>query len=486
MEAVEEENNVMEEGVEEFELTYFNELPEELVIKVFSYLSPYTDRKIAKLVNKKWHRLIVVIEHHCNRVFCESIKSSNIMWKIRKQRSYDITETLIPGKVKGRSSFRTKVQRANLNEPHPRFSHSSVILGQYMYVFGGGSSESNAGSTFNDLYKLDLSNYTWQKVKTEGLLPAPRESGTMVSYKQRPSKHLYRTIPYKGKLILFGGWCQPPPGAILVGPRFFEDTQIFHVHDSRWQRINVDNNFPTPRAGHGASVVGNKMVIFGGSQRNNRLNDVWVFDIDALSWTCPYIRGQKPRERFGHSQFTLNDRMILVIGGCGGPNELLSDVWLYDVMLSTWVQLNVENQIYEPPDLWSHASVLVNGDVIVLSEEKKCPYCRSPIQNFSVPTRKPHGDAKICSCGRRNPDDMIMFKQSCFQMYLLDCSSLLMNSTCRWLNYKYLQPSPPARRMFSVNLGINEILIFGGLQNVMTQESKTDNHTIVISAKPSL
>ena len=53
--------------------------------------------------------------------------------------------------------------------PQGRFAHGCVVLGQYMYIFGGSISETRNSSTFNDLYKLDLSTYTWQKVKTDGL-----------------------------------------------------------------------------------------------------------------------------------------------------------------------------------------------------------------------------------------------------------------------------------------------------------------------------
>ena len=271
------------QNIEELELTYFNELPEELIIKILSYLSPYTDTKSARLVNRKWLRLITAIAHQSHRMFLKSVKSRTIMWKVYKQRSYDITDVLLPGS-KSEKPFRRVVPRPNMNVPTPRFSHAAVILGQYMYVFSGASSEFNTGATFNDLYKLDLSNHMWLKVKAEGLLPAPRECCTFVAFKSKPSKHLYRTIPYKGKLVIFAGVCQPPRERINIGPRFFDDTQIFHVHDSTWERINVNDNYPSSRAGHSASVIGNRMVIFGGSQRSNR----YLFTI-CNTCMCVYV-----------------------------------------------------------------------------------------------------------------------------------------------------------------------------------------------------
>ena len=49
----------------------FSMLPDELVIKILSYLSPYTDTKSAKLVNKKWNEIINFNQVHNKKVFLE-------------------------------------------------------------------------------------------------------------------------------------------------------------------------------------------------------------------------------------------------------------------------------------------------------------------------------------------------------------------------------------------------------------------------------
>ena len=59
---------------------------------------------------------------------------------------------------------------------------------------------------------------------------------------------------------------------------------------------------------------------------------------------------------------------------------------------------------------------------------------------------------------------------------------MLTNYSCQWTNYKYLNPSPPSGRAFSAVNGINEILIFGGLQN---NNVVSDDSTISIVAKSS-
>ena len=262
-----------EEMNEEVEWDFFNHIPEEIILKILSYLSPYTDTKNAKLVNRRWNRLISSIEHHNDRVFLEAVKTSNIMWQIHKLRSYDITDTLVPGTPQN-GKVRTKVKRQNKNVPAPRFSHAAVIMGQYLYVFGGSSSESPSGSTFNDLFRLNLSNRSWEKCQPEGLLPAPRECCTFVGIKNNFKRASSSSMTNKGIAIMYGGWCQPPlDNTVHVEARFFEDTQILHMDNLRWERISDKINSPPARAGHSASVIGGKMVMFGGSQRNSR----WVF-----------------------------------------------------------------------------------------------------------------------------------------------------------------------------------------------------------------
>lgn len=60
-----------------------------------------------------------------------------------------------------------------------------------MYVFGGCTS---TNTTFNDLWKLNLSSRTWVRPLPTGSYPSPKACATLVCYKD--------------SLILYGGWTQ--------------------------------------------------------------------------------------------------------------------------------------------------------------------------------------------------------------------------------------------------------------------------------------
>ena len=70
-------------------------------------------------------------------------------------------------------------------------------------------------------------------------------------------------VSYKNLLVLFGGWAPPVPYPLHQAPHLFNELQIFSVTDNRWSLV-VTDPCPPPVAGHQATVVGHKMVIFGG------------------------------------------------------------------------------------------------------------------------------------------------------------------------------------------------------------------------------
>ena len=59
---------------------------------------------------------------------------------------------------------------------------------------------------------------------------------------------------------------------------------------------------PIEREGHSASVVGNRVYIFGGTwvdddSNSVYLNDLHVHDVDAMAWSQPSTTGEPPSQR---------------------------------------------------------------------------------------------------------------------------------------------------------------------------------------------
>ena len=77
------------------------------------------------------------------------------------------------------------------NTPEPRIGHGSFIFQNFLYIFGGSIQD---GNLLNDLWKLDLNNFTWEKIfennQTEEnrlIIPSPR-SGFSLLHKEDDNK----------------------------------------------------------------------------------------------------------------------------------------------------------------------------------------------------------------------------------------------------------------------------------------------------------
>jgi len=94
------------------------------------------------------------------------------------------------------------------------------------------------------------------------------------------------------------------------------------------------------RAGHSTVSTGTHLYTFGGQDDdNNKLDDVWMFDINANTWTCvPYAEGDlKPTPRCGHTAVVANGKMY-VFGGILELTKELNDLCIFDFATAKWEQ----------------------------------------------------------------------------------------------------------------------------------------------------
>uniref|UniRef100_A0A8C7UP50 F-box protein 42 n=1 Tax=Oncorhynchus mykiss TaxID=8022 RepID=A0A8C7UP50_ONCMY len=209
-----------------------------------------------------------------------------------------------------------------------RFSHSACYYdsNQSMYVFGG-CTQSSCNAAFNDLWRLDLNSKEWIRPLASGSYPSPKAGATLVMY--------------NNLLVLFGGWTRPSPYPLHQPERFFDEIHTY-------------------------------------SPSKNWSNEVWVLDLEQWSWSKPTISGPSPHPRGGQSQIVIDNKTLLILGGCGGPNALLKDAWLLHMGAPpwTWQQLRVENDDHGAPELWCHPACRVGQCVVVFSQ---APSGRAPL-----------------------------------------------------------------------------------------------------------
>ncbi|KAL0489210.1 tRNA wybutosine-synthesizing protein [Acrasis kona] len=74
------------------------------------------------------------------------------------------------------------------SSPTARYNHSSCIVGDYIFTFGGCHMERTGGGTLNrtmlnDLYQFDLISHTWRKILITGCSPSPRANFAMQMFR---------------------------------------------------------------------------------------------------------------------------------------------------------------------------------------------------------------------------------------------------------------------------------------------------------------
>jgi hypothetical protein len=258
--------------------------------------------------------------------------------------------------------------------------------------------------------------------------------------------------------------------------RIFDELHVYDTVSNRWT-LQETFNGPPPTAGHSATVHGDVMVVFGGrtfDQENQSFPlsaAVWVWDFKVNSWYKMKINGNGggPLPRYGQTQVELDNENLLIIGGCGGPNQIMSDVWLLAMsenrnkIEGSWILMASQNASV----LDFHYKGCKVGPYVIFFERS------SPISPFLVFL---HFDSKTYEHGEvfRRP----AFQANCstglknsvinttMPLYSLDISKVLVDGTVEWTRdpVKQMPKSirPNERLLYTAVPGRCEIILFGG------------------------
>ncbi|XP_051886132.1 host cell factor 1-like isoform X2 [Pristis pectinata] len=208
-------------------------------------------------------------------------------------------------------------------QPCPRLGHTLCLVGNKCYLFGGLANDSedpknNIPRYLNDLYTVELKTGSgvvgWDIPVTHGTPPPPRESHTAVVYKD--SK--------KPKMIIYGG---------MSGCRL-GDLWILDVESLVWTKPVTKGSTPLPRSLHSATVIGNKMYVFGGwvplvmddvkvathEKEWKCTNTLAYLHLDGNIWTpvvSDTLEDNVPRARAGHCAVAIHTRLYIWSGRDG-------------------------------------------------------------------------------------------------------------------------------------------------------------------------
>jgi hypothetical protein len=266
---------------------------------------------------------------------------------------------------------------------------------------------SNSDSVFDETWMYDYKKNTWTKINTI-IHPSKR-------YDLRMSKLT------TNKILLFGGWL--PSGLINGG--YYNDTWIFDLDSLTWNEIKPINN-PSPRENFGLTqLIDGKVLLFGGDTVDLSLaNDTWIFSIDSNNWKRILLNfNDEPPQCEGAMLAQIDTGKVLFYGGW--HYEFLNETWLFDYNLIQWIM--IEPKSNSIPIANSSMSNISKNEVVLWG-----------------------GDTD----SEGHYDEMWLFN-------LIDSS---------WKNIPS-NVKPDGRYLHRIiNFGENNILLFGGLNNLIEVE----------------
>lgn len=156
----------------------------------------------------------------------------------------------------------------------------------------------------------------WMHPEAQGDIPPPCRAHTATLVDRR--------------LVVFGGG---------EGPVYRNDVYVLDTLTRRWQQpvFPVDAPQPPPRRAHTAVLYKGKVWVFGGGNGSQALNDLWTLDVNVpverMKWEEQRTRGKAPVAR-GYHTANLVGNVMIIMGGSDGK-ECFSDIWCLNLGMST-------------------------------------------------------------------------------------------------------------------------------------------------------
>jgi hypothetical protein len=264
--------------------------------------------------------------------------------------------------LNGNSNGWLDLERDRSGNPTALFAGATSGTIQQAFFSGLTLSQRDLGITAeNAEYELafDSGNQTHVLVRSQGTTShhweeenpyAPELTWTRLATASplvMPQGHTSIQDPTRATMLVFGGW-DPFPN---------ETMYLQMTVNANWTTLSVTNPKP-PGRGESAAVYDrthDRMLIFGG-YNGSFLNDVWALDLAGSSWSQLTPSGSPPSPRYAHTAIydAAGDRMI-VFGGYDGV-DVLNDVW--ELSLSgppVWTQLSPAGA--PPAPRSSHTSI---------------------------------------------------------------------------------------------------------------------------------
>mmetsp|Transcript_25899 Transcript_25899/g.44665 ORF Transcript_25899/g.44665 Transcript_25899/m.44665 type:complete len:508 (-) Transcript_25899:191-1714(-) len=161
--------------------------------------------------------------------------------------------------------------------PSPRYKQQCVVVGDKMYLMGGGAYRPRAGPIH--VYCLDLNTWNWQRLVCRGHNGSPLPAARVA--------HSCQFDPVSQCILLWGGFTKT---LSRLG-----DFHMLHLPSLRWHTLAFNGVRPCPRAFHSSCLYGDAFWLFNGADGETRFSDVWRFQLRVNPPTLMTLAAQNQR-----------------------------------------------------------------------------------------------------------------------------------------------------------------------------------------------
>ncbi|PIO56083.1 kelch repeat protein [Teladorsagia circumcincta] len=164
-------------------------------------------------------------------------------------------------------------------------AYGIVCNGTHIFTFGG---MVEYGRYTNDLYELQAARWEWRKLRPR----PPRTGGS------GPCPRLGHSFSLASNQVcyVFGGLANDSPDPKQNSSTYLDDFFSLDIRGPvgslQWEQPVTYGMRPTARESHTAVVLETdsrrQLIIYGG-MNGSRLNDVWILDIDSMTWDSPVV-----------------------------------------------------------------------------------------------------------------------------------------------------------------------------------------------------
>nr|XP_043631947.1 acyl-CoA-binding domain-containing protein 4-like [Erigeron canadensis] len=230
--------------------------------------------------------------------------------------------------------------------PSARYKHAAVVVDEKLYIVGG----SRNGRYLSDVQAFDLKTLSWStlELSTSSASEHVKDSTLKESF---PAISGHSMVKWWNKLLLLGGHISNDASE-NVTVRFIDlESHLYGV-------MEATGTVPVARSGQSVSVVGSKLIMFGGEDKHRKLlNDVHILDLETMNWSIPETIQIPPAPRFDHIATVHADRYLQIFCGCTHSN-FFNDLHVLDLETLEWSQPQIPDDLVSPRA--GHAGVTID------------------------------------------------------------------------------------------------------------------------------